>query len=151
MKKAFSLLEIIFVITIVALVSSFMLKSGFGFLEKANITQTKTQIALIRNSLNTLKNKRILKGLSEFPAVLDNAKINTHNELLFTGTPEEKLLDFPLIATTTEQKEVGSFIKTASNTYEVYVDKQNVVKFTYNSSEGTFSCDYANEFCKELD
>lgn len=151
MKKAFSLLEIIFVLAIVALVSSFMLKSGMQFLEKANLTKTKTEIALIRNAINTLKNQRILKGLSEFPAVLDNAQINTQNELLFSGTPQEKLLDFPLIAATTAQKEVGSFIKTGSNTYEVYVDKQNTVEFTYNPSEGTFSCDYANEFCKELD
>lgn len=151
MKKAFSLLEIIFVITIVALISSVLLKSGFGFLEKANLTKTKAEIALIRNSINTLKNKRILKGLSEFPTVLDTAKINTQNEFLFSGTAEEKLLDFPLVATSTAQKEVGSFIKMASNKYIVYVNKENFVEFTYNAGEGTFGCDYSVALCKELD
>lgn len=151
MKKAFSLLEIIFVITIIALISSYVLQNTQIFLQKANLTQVKAHIALIRTALNVNKNQRIRQGLSEFPTTLDSAKINTQNELLFGGTQEEKLLDYPLVATTTAQKELGAFAKIASNTYSVWLDKENFVEFVYKPNEGTFSCSYTNVLCKELD
>jgi len=151
MKKAFSLLEIIFVITVIALISSYVLQNSQSFLQKANLTQIKAQIALIRNAINVTKNQRIRQGLSEFPTALDQAKINTENELLFAGTQDEKLLDYPLIATSTAQKEVGAFAKIASNTYAVWLDNENFVEFVYKANEGTFSCSYTNALCKELD
>jgi general secretion pathway protein G len=151
MKKAFSLLEIIFVITVIALISSYVLQNSQLFLQKANLTQIKAQIALLRTALNVTKNQRIRQGLSAFPTTLDNAKINTTNELLFGGLEEEKLLDYPLVSTSTVEKKVGSFAKTASNTYSVWLDKENVVEFVYQPNEGTFSCSYSNTFCKELD
>jgi prepilin-type N-terminal cleavage/methylation domain-containing protein len=151
MKKAFSLLEIIFVITVISLISSYVLHNSQSFLQKANLTQIKAQIALIRTALNVNKNQRIRQGLSEFPTSLDNAKINAEKELLFGGTQDEKLLDYPLIATTIAQKEVGSFAKIASNSYYVWLDKENFVEFVYKANEGTFSCSYTNVLCKELD
>jgi general secretion pathway protein G len=151
MKKAFSLLEIIFVITVVALLGSFMLKNSYGFLEQAHITTLKAEIALIRNALNINKNQRIRKGLSEYPLVLDTAQLNRSNEPLFAGTQEEKLLTHPILATTTIQKEVGKFAKVSATKYYVYISKDDYVEFSYNKNEGTFHCNYEHELCKELD
>lgn len=151
MKKAFSLLEIIFVISVLAVITSYVVQNSRGFLDKANITKIQAQIALIRNAIHLAKNQRIQKGLSEFPTTLDKAKINTEKEFLFGGTPDEKLLDYPLVSTSMTQKEVGAFAKTASNTYAVWLDKENFVEFVYKPNEGIFSCSYSNILCKELD
>lgn len=151
MKKAFSLLEIIFVLSIIALLGSFMLKNSFGFLEKAHITTLKTHIALIRNALNINKNERIRKGLSQYPLFLDDAQTNSTNEQLFGGTQEEKLVEYPIFATTLGEKELGKFAKVSSKTYYAYVGKENFVEFIYNNNEGTFRCSYKQDLCKELD
>lgn len=151
MKKAFSLLEVIFVIAVLALLSSFALKNGYGFLEKANLTKIKAEVALIRNALNSDKNKRIRQGMTEYPLVLDMANINTENESLFAGTQDEKLLTHPLVSTTTSQKEIGQFAKISSSHYYAYVDKESFIEFVYNKNDGTFSCDYDNTLCKEFD
>lgn len=151
MKKAFSLLEIIFVIAVLALLSSIALNSNFGFLTNANMTQTKAEIALIRSSLNSNKNRRIIQGLTPYPTLLDLAKNNTENEMLFAGTQEETLLTHPLMATTTIKKEAGKFAKISSTQYWVYIDKENYIEFVYDKDKGTFGCDYENALCKELD
>jgi len=151
MKKAFSLLEIIFVITVVALLGSLMLKNSYGFLEQAHITTLKAEVALIRNALSVNKNQRIRKGLSEYPLVLDTAQLNHSHEMLFTGTPDEILLTHPILATTTTQKEVGKFAKVSATKYYAYITKDDYVEFVYNKNEGTFYCNYEHELCKELD
>ena len=151
MKKAFSLLEIIFAITVMALIASFIVKNSSTVLEKATLTKTKTEISLIRHALNMNKNSRIQLGLSPYPSSLDSAKNNTPNELLFAGNNEQRLLLHPLIATTTFEKEVGSFAKISSKTYYLYVNNNEFIKFEYDKNEGTFNCDNTNNLCKELE
>ncbi|MFA7083476.1 MAG: prepilin-type N-terminal cleavage/methylation domain-containing protein [Arcobacteraceae bacterium] len=151
MKKAFSLLEIIFVISIIAIIASFALKNNLGLLEKANITKIQAQVALIRSGINSIKNQRLKLGLLTYPKTLDSALTNVSNELLFAGTQQEKLLDYPLIATTTSEKHIGAFAKISSTKYHVFLDKNNYVEFTYKAKEGTFTCNYEDELCKELD
>jgi general secretion pathway protein G len=150
MKKAFSLLEIIFVLSIIALLGSFMLKNSFGFLEKAHITTLKTHIALIRNALSLNKNERIRKGLSPYPLVLDKAQPNSANEQLFIGTPDEKLVEYPILSTTLAEKELGKFAKVSPLSYYAYITKEDFIEFIYNNSSGTFSCSYDQDLCKEL-
>lgn len=150
MKKAFSLLEIIFVLSIIALLGSFMLKNSFGFLEKAHITTLKTHIALIRNALSLKKNERIRKGLSPYPLVLDKAQPNNANEQLFAGTPDEKLVEYPILSTTLAEKELGKFAKVSPFSYYAYITKEDFIEFIYNNSSGTFSCSYDQDLCKEL-
>ncbi len=151
MKQAFSLLEVIFVIAVLALLASFALKNGYGFLDKANLTKIKAEVALIRSALNSNKNKRIQQGQTDYPLLLDMAKVNTEGEWLFAGMQDEKLLLHPLRATTTTQKEIGQFAKISSSHYYAYLEKERFVEFIYNKNDGTFSCNYDNTLCKEFD
>ncbi len=151
MKRAFSLLEIIFALAIIGLIVSYVLKSGSSIFGEATLTKAKAEIALIRHSLNINKNKRIRLGLGAYPQTLDSAKTNTSNELLFAGVGEQKLLTHPLVSTSTSQKEVGKFAKLSDNSYTLYLSKDTFLEFEYNSNNGTFTCKSQDNLCKEVE
>jgi prepilin-type N-terminal cleavage/methylation domain-containing protein len=111
MKKGFSFLEIIFVITIMALVVSIAVQNSSSFLKTANISKVKTEIALIRHAIASNRHDRILKNQANYIDVLDTATPNQNGALLFKGTQEEPLLKYPLIATSSSQQKVGYFSK----------------------------------------
>ncbi|WP_419770018.1 MAG: type II secretion system protein [Candidatus Marinarcus sp.] len=151
MKKSFSLLEIIFVIAIIALILSFALKNGFSFLSHASSAKIKTDIALIRNAIATSANKRVYHGKLEYPQRLDDAPINVENQLLFKGLNPNALLEYPLLSTSKELKKKASWVKVSNTVYGVFINSETFVEFTYDNSTGNFTCNYEQTACKDLD
>ncbi|RDX35039.1 type II secretion system protein [Arcobacter sp. HD9-500m-PIT-SAG03] len=151
MKKSFSLLEIIFVITLISIISMIAIPKLFLNITSASYTQIKSDIGLIRSAIIRNKNKNIISGKGEaFINALDNAKINVTYEKLFVGKEGDVLLQYPIISTSSEKKEIGKWIKVSDNNYKVFIDNQNAIEFVYDSSNGTFDCDYKEDLCKDL-
>lgn len=137
-KKAFSLIEIIFVILIIAVVvTTAVSKFGVAF-DKTNITKIKADILQIRAGINSYTNKMILKNQNHTLDSLDD-----NNEKLFNI-----VLNSPIIASS--EKAIGNWSKISTNQYQVYLNTKNVIQFQYNNIEKTFDCDITNTFCKEL-
>lgn len=150
MKQAFSLLEIIFVLVIIALISSFALYNNGSFLKHSNMAKIKSDVALIRSAIASKVHQRVMKSNNEFPQVLDNAAINKEDELLFLGVHGDTLLDYPMISTSSYEKKVGFWSKSTSTHYLVWINKQEALEFVYDKNKGTFECDFNNELCKEI-
>jgi len=151
MKKSFSLLEIIFVITLISIISMIAVPKLFLNITSASYTQIKSDIALIRSAIISNKNKNIINGKGEaFISSLDDAKPNVTYEKLFVGKEGDALLQYPIISTSFEKKEIGKWIKVSPNNYKVFIDSKSVIEFVYDSSEGTFDCDYKEDLCKDL-
>ncbi|NQY92645.1 MAG: prepilin-type N-terminal cleavage/methylation domain-containing protein [Campylobacteraceae bacterium] len=151
MKKAFSLLEIIFVITLISIISIIAVPKLFLNITSASYVQIKSDIALIRSAIISNKNANIISGKGEaFITSLDESKINVAYEKLFAGNERDILLQYPLISTSNEKKELGKWIKTSNNNYKVFIDNKNAIEFIYDSNEGTFDCDYKEDLCKDL-
>jgi len=151
MKKSFSLLEIIFVITLISIISMIAIPKLFLNITSASYTQVKSDIALIRNAIISNKNKNIISGKGEaFINSLDDAKINVTYEKLFVGKDDDMLLQYPIISTSFEKKEIGKWIKVSAYNYKVFIDNKNAIEFVYDSSNGTFDCDYKEDLCKDL-
>jgi len=149
MPKAFSLLEFIFVIIIISILASFFLNTAFfTSFDKSKYLKIKSDVALIRMSINTNYNNKILKN-PFYIITLDNARLNTAKEALFVGTISEPLLKNIIFASIREKKEEAAWVKTAQNKYQVLYKKE-VLEFIYNNKNGSFECMNKNTLCEAL-
>lgn len=143
MKKAFTLLEIIVVIIIVSFLSAFIISKVQSSFDLTIQTKIKSDIALIRNSIAKLKTKNILLN-DKTLILLDNEEINKENSRLFN-----KILDFPLLSTTEEIKELGKWIKISSNKYMVFADENKNLEFIFE--DNFFNCLSSKSICNEFE
>lgn len=151
MKKTFTLLELIFVLVIVSILSYFVVSNSFTGIQKANITQIKSEIALVRMAINkNFTDSVMLNNLARYISYLDDAPIEEKNKTLFGGINDDILLDPIIFSTSTSNKKIGAWIKTNQREYKIYLNNQNYVLFTYDNEKGLFDCDNKDDLCKEL-
>lgn len=143
MKRAFSLLEIIIVIVVISIISSFIISKTNDSFNISVKTKVKSEIALIRNSISKQKTKNILKK-DDSSFFLDKASINTENSKLFSN-----ILDFPLISTTKEIKELGKWIKIGDVNYKIFVNNEENLEFTFEGN--SFNCKSEISLCGEYE
>ncbi|PPK62149.1 hypothetical protein B0F89_10582 [Malaciobacter marinus] len=136
MKRAFSLLELIFVITTLALLISFFTYKYEYILSFVNFKEYKFQIAQIRSAI---KEKSAIKSLNNFEKLdsLDDSAINKENSKLFT-----KILDEEIISSK------DSWMKIDENIYALKL-KGEKIKFQYINTQ--FKCLNNSKICKELE
>ena len=116
MKSAFSLFELIVVLVILSILTSFILSKGNSSIDSSIKIKIKSELALIRNSITKYKTKNILLGNSSL-IILDNEQINSERSMLF-----KNILDFPLVSTSTKYKVIGNWIKKTPFEYIVYLN-----------------------------
>lgn len=151
MKKSFSLLEIVFVILLISIISVIAFPKLFLNITNASYVKIKSDVALIRNAIVYNRNQNIISGKGEaYIPFLDNANINTDSQKLFVGLDNNVLLKYPILSTSKDKKEIGKWIKTSNYDYEVFVNSIESINFIYNVDDGTFDCDFKEELCKEL-
>lgn len=151
MKDSFTLLELIFVLMIVIILSTLLLKTVFfKSLDKSNIAKIKSEVFLIRTAINKHYEKQVLLNkVAKYIDILDMSANNKENEYLFTGTKKDPLLNKIILSSKTGLEKDASWIKTAKNSYEVFIMDVSIV-FKYNKNTGIFSCNYDEKLCKEL-
>lgn len=137
-KRAFSLIEIIFTIAIISIILIIAIPKFGDTLNNANTNKIKSDILIIREALNNYKNKMILKGGTTTLETLED-----NDEYLFN-----KILQTPIKAST--KPKVGSWSKTSADSYNVYLPDGNCLEFIYDNDDYSFECDEDNLFCQEL-
>lgn len=80
--KGFSLLEIIIVIVLIAIITSFAVPKFANMNYNTNISILKSQLALIQNGIVKHKSKNILLSNNQEITTLDNVTLNTSGEKL---------------------------------------------------------------------
>ncbi|MDN5125525.1 type II secretion system protein [Aliarcobacter butzleri] len=140
--KAFSLIEIIVVLLIVAIITTFAMTKFNQVTNKAYLVTLKSQLALIQSGISKQKNKNIL--LSNFPNIssLDDASTNVNNQELF-----KKVIDFSILSTNTSDRKLGSWAKVSQNSYIFYLES-NPINFVLENN--SFVCKSQEDICKEL-
>ncbi|MEV9616379.1 type II secretion system protein [Aliarcobacter butzleri] len=140
--KAFSLIEIIVVLLIVAIITTFAMTKFNQVTNKTHLVTLKSQLALIQSGISKQKNKNIL--LSNFPNIssLDDASINVNNQELF-----KKVIDFSIFSTNTSDRKLGSWAKVSQNSYIFYLES-NPINFVLENN--SFVCKSQEDICKEL-
>ncbi|MEA3316087.1 MAG: hypothetical protein U9Q30_09545 [Campylobacterota bacterium] len=127
--KAFSLIEVIFIISIVSIIFVVAVPKFGDNLSNANSLKIKNDILLIRNALFQNKNKQILALGTISNSDIDNI-INS-------------------IITLSSSNNIGQWNKISSNSYIVWIDNNSSLEFTYDISNNSFSCDENELYCKE--
>ena len=120
-KKAFSTLEIVIFIVVIATILSFLLPKFDTFFEKSDLLKLKSDISLINNGIQKEKSKNILIQKYGNINKLDGAKIDVKNEKLF-----EYILDFPIISTSTNESKNGYWAKVSDDKYIFLQEKTNM-------------------------
>jgi general secretion pathway protein G len=141
-KKAFTMIELIFVIVILGILSSIAISKMAVTRDDAIITKGRSQVASIRNAITLAKSIRMMEGkASLYPDTLDSSA----GKLFDMAKDGTKLLDYPIY----EKKADGHWTKKSNNVYTFNVLGSGI-DFTYNNTSGSFDCDHTNKTCKLL-
>ncbi|WP_421716391.1 prepilin-type N-terminal cleavage/methylation domain-containing protein [Arcobacter arenosus] len=143
MKKAFSFLEIIIVILIISIISTFLIIKTSSSLDFVNKTNINADIVQIRSSISKENSKNVLLNDTSI-LKLDDANIEEEKSLLFSN-----ILDKPLISTNSLKKEIGKWIKTSSNKYKIYITNEEYLEFEFTNN--SFNCISSIELCKDFE
>lgn len=137
-KKAFTLIEIIFILVIISIILMVAVPKFQNTLTATNLNQIKTTIVLIREGILRESNKLILQNDLSKLNTLDSDSINLFSKVLRT----------PIISSDTQK--INSWSKLSTTSYNVYINDKQKVTFTYDPLEQSFDCDFSDPNCKEL-
>ena len=146
MKKAFTMIELIFVIVILGILSSVAISKMAVTRDDAIIAKGRSQIAAIRNTISLTRNTNMLLGKgATYPSRLDalGGATSSDGDNLFdhdtnATNPKAQLLDYPIYS-----KSKNGWRKTAATKYTFNATGTDV-DFTYTASSGNFDCNHAD-------
>lgn len=128
MKKAFTLIELVFVIVILGILATVAIPKLIVTRDDAEIAKAKSQIAAVRSGIQLKRNEMILSGTQGYPTSLEDGTC------CFGGILSTRI---------EERKDDNSYgWKLENNTYSINTNKEQV-KFTYSASDGSFKCEGA--------
>lgn len=144
MQKAFSLLEVLLVIASILIILTFAVPKFNNIISNSNITELKSNLAIIRNNISKLKTSQVLLNNSSNINSLDDAIIDKKDELLFT-----KLIDFSIVSTNSSINEIGKWIKFSDKSYKYILSSSKNIEFLLE--DNIFKCVSNFEICKEIE
>lgn len=129
MKKAFTLIELVFVIVILGILATVAIPKLIVTRDDAEIAKAKSQIAAVRSGIQLKRNEMILSGQQGYPTNLEDGTC------CFGGILSTRI---------EERKDDNSYgwKKDTDGSYTINTNKEQV-KFTYSDSDGSFKCEGA--------
>lgn len=137
-KKAFSLLEIIFVLIVMSVITTLAVSKFDTAFTNTNVTKIKSDILQIRAGINSYKSKMILKDSDD-----DLEQLDDNDMMLFN-----KILQNPILSS--NEPIAKAWTKISNSKYKVYVSHESFIEFYYDNKTYIFDCDISNELCKKL-
>ena len=130
-RKAFTMIELIFVIVILGILSSVAISKMAVTRDDAQITKGRAQIASIRNAIVLMRNTNMLQAKgAKWPSALDDAGTGEGQELFDGNSSIGTLLDYPLYA----KNSSGNWMKTATG--YIFKVMNTDVPFVYGGLNG---------------
>ncbi len=135
MKKAFTMIELVFVIVVLGILAAIAIPRLAPIMENATTAKGKSDVAAIRAAIVGERQGRLLMGQTTYVDVLDDVTTYNANQEIFDGNSSVKLLSAPIITGSSD----GKWMKTNTNTYQ-YRSGDAVAEFTYTQTGGKFDC-----------
>lgn len=142
-KSAFTMIELIFVIVVLGILSAVAIPKFAATRIDAQISKGRADVSSVRSAIITDRQSRLITGDNKFiEAGTGSAKLD--NGGLFGG-----VLTYPITAKDASGHWHGRSGSGATSTVK-YKIGQTDVTFTYTRSDGTFSCVKTTTYCSEL-
>ncbi len=146
-QKAFTMIELIFVIIILGVLASIAVSKMGNSKNMANIANTRSDISAIRSAIMSERQSQLIKGTRTYISKLTPSA--TTSTMLFTGdgatTNPRTLLKYGLTKGTAS----GQWTIVNDTTYK-YNSGNDTTTFIYNPANGTFDCTAGANECDAL-
>ena len=151
MKRfAFTMIELVFVIVVLGILAAVALPKMGGVLDSSRVASAKGDVAAIRASIASARQKNLVKGKNKYISKL--TVDGSVGKDIFEGDGTDPLLTYPLIA-----KANGGWVSTgAIGKFKFSIDSSTSTIFTYYPTvsgahkAGTFDCDHSDDLCKKI-
>jgi len=147
MKNAFTMIELIFVIVVLGILSAVAIPKFAASRTDAVIAKTRSDISSIRAAIVTERQSRLIRGEKNYISQLHTDGSST----FFDTNGSNQLLMYGIKAIDKDehwQTSVGSK-GTDVRTYTFKILNTNV-DFDYNSTVGTFDCNHTAKYCSDF-
>lgn len=134
--RAFSLIEIIFAILIIGIISTIAIPKLFETSKSSAFVKLSSDVATIQNGLKLMQDKNQMKNDITILHSLDNDDVNLFSAIL--ENPIRTSSSYP------------SWSKQNNNSYLFHFDASTTLEFIYDSQNITFTCDKNLELCQKV-
>lgn len=140
-KSAFTLMEVLFVIVVIALLGSVAAPKFMDMYNASKEVSAKGVVSSLRTSIETLHGEYVIDDSTDqaYPFPLDSATLNTKGEKLFTT-----VLKNPIVSCQSGGNERDCWYKesnkSSSETYGFLLNKNKILKLTYYETNGSLEC-----------
>lgn len=139
-SKAFTIIELIFVIVVLGILAAVALPKFGATREMADIAKGRGDVATIRTAIANERQSQVIKGETSYIP-----KLSSGTTTLFTGDGTRTLLMYGIAAGTGS----GNWQGNANGLSYTYTVGSSVNNFTYTPSDGKFLCTSGTE-CSAL-
>ena len=147
-KKAFTMIELVFVIVVIGILSAIAVPKLAATRDDATITKAIATVGSVRSAIATERQKRILRG--DFSAIGDLALAGGNSTPIFDffdGNNTLPVLEYPLrsCASGTDR---GCWVRTNATTYTYNMPTGGTAVFTLSNNR--FDCPSTDANCRLL-
>lgn len=149
-RTAFTMIELVFVIVIIGILSAIAIPRLAATRDDAQIAKGRSDVAAIRAAIVSERQGRLLQGNTAYISALDQGVAQDTEGVVIFDDNDSNLANGSLLQygiTTAGGK--GHWVKRGANTYD-FVMLNGAERFTYTRATGTFDCDHTFEYCKLL-
>ncbi len=156
MKKAFTMIELVFVIVVIGILATIAIPKFAATRDDAILTKAKTTVANIRAAMSSEVQRRIFEG--NYTAINDlGGVVNTNDKPIFDyfdgNSSNRRVLEYPPRSCETNSS-VGCWMKTATGTYLYKMPAGvNLANPTFTVNNNRFDCNTAvnPDSCRKLE
>ena len=135
MKRAFTMIELVFVIVILGILASIAVPRLFATRDEAVIARARADIASIRSAIVNMHNTKMLSGRFTYPVSLESGG---GSGVLFDNVLQNGV----------KVDEKSGWSRDGGN-YKFTLRRESTV-FTYNATNGSFTCPRNDSLCRAL-
>jgi general secretion pathway protein G len=145
-RQAFTMLELVFVVAIIGILSAVAIPRFAATRDDAVISKAKATVSSVRNAMATERQKRVLKGTFGSISSLHSGSTLIFNA--FDGNTSTPVLEYPPLKCASGAQGCWQVVAGSPPQYQYVMPVSGTVDF--NISNNRFDCDISDSNCRLL-